>query len=307
MKKTILGHMDVYNLVDKFYDDNLAKFTTHPNIIATFGKIKTNNKDLHDFGVIQTRNNKGLTENKKTTKQILAINILLNAGVAAAFYANNGNTDLFNNFNFPPKSFPRTRPETMLQIADRVIDSLTTNLLQLAGTGVTTISIAAIATARDNFIAAMKEPAATRKAKAVVTKQISVLDKATFKIIREELSNQMLIFIVSEPDLYANYLKVIDITAEGVHKHNTPKVLTSDVTVQAIHDLTEEPVVGIIAEFEGNATIYTTDINGMFTAKQTYGEHLCRLVGVNFIANSFTFNNTAAGYTIIIRMVPTGV
>ena len=44
---------------------------------------------------------------------------------------------------------------------------------------------------------------------------------------------------------------------------------------------------------EGNATIYTTDINGMFTAKQPYGERLCKLVGVNFVANSFTLTNTA--------------
>ena len=106
---------------------------------------------------------------------------------------------------------------------------------------------------------------------------------------------------------WANYLKVIDITNEGTHKHNTPKVITADVTVTAIHDLTEEPIEGITGKFVGLATTYTTDINGMFTAKHKLGAGMCKLVGVDLVANSFAFTLTEAGYSIIIRMVPTGV
>ena len=307
MKKSVLGHMDVYVMVDKFHLDNIPKFTAHANITATFGKIESNHTLIHDLGAIQSRNNKGLTADKKTNKQILAKQILLNSGVAAAYYSDKNNMDMFENFNFPPKSLARQRPEILLQTTDRVILLLTDNLLELAGTGITTATIADITTARGNFIAATKEPSASRKARTVITSRINKIDKETFQLIRKELSNQMLIFIISDPVLYANYLKVIDITAEGTHKHNKPKVITAEVTVNAIHDVTEEPLEGITGKFVGKATTYTTDVNGLFKAKHPLGAGLCKLVGVDFGAKSFAFTLTEAGYSIIIRMIPTGV
>ena len=45
----------------------------------------------------------------------------------------------------------------------------------------------------------------------------------------------------------------------------------------------------------------------MFTTKHKLGAGMCKLVGVDLVANSFAFTLTEVGYSIIIRMVPTGV
>ena len=259
------------------------------------------------MGIIQSRNNKGIATQKKTLKQLVANEILFNAGAAAGYYFSKKDMDNFNNVNFPAKSFSSKRPEVILQIADSVIKLLNDNILLFVGTGITIATIAKLTDARDKFKLVMNAPIMTRKAKTAVTKEISRVDKETFQIIRKELNNEMLVFMISDPKLYNDYIKVTEITNEGVHKHNAPKVITAEVTVTAIHDVTEEPLEGITGKFVGKATTYTTDINGIFTAKLKLGAGMCKLVGVDLVANSFAFTLTEAGYSIIIRMVPIGV
>ncbi len=307
MKKNIFGHIQVFGEVGIFYNENTAKFVGFPKLIATFGKVADRRQLLLDLGVIQGRNNKGLTSNKKLCKQELANEILFNAGAAAGHYFDVNDMDMFNNFDFPEKSFSKLRPEVMLQDSDRVVKLLTDNIGDLTGTGVTIISIAKIETAKDKFIAIMGVPIITRKAKSLVTKQISAVDKETFKIIRKELSNEMKVFLTSDPVLFNKFKKVIEITSEGAHTHRAPKVITAPVVVTAIHHLTEEPLVGISGKFVGNKTTFTTDVNGTFIAALPLGAGLGKLVGVDFVAQSFAFTLTAEGYTIIIRMIPTGI
>jgi len=262
---------------------------------------------LHDLGIIQGRNNKGLTANKKTLKQLTANEILFNAGAAAGYYFSKKDMDSFNNLNFPAKSFPKKRPEVVLQTADFVIKFLTENIGDLAGTGVTIDSIAKIADARDKFKDVMNIPIITRKLKANVIKEIARVDKETFEIIRKELSNEMLVFMISDPKLYNDYLKVIEITNEGAHSHRAPKVITAPVNVSAVHDLTGEPVEGVSGKFVGIKTTFITDAEGKFTAQVPLGAGLCKLVAVDFNGESFAFTQTLEGYNITIRMVPSGV
>ena len=307
MNKTDFEHDAVFAQVGTFYDANIDKFVLYPNIIKTYAKVALNHQTLHDLGIIQARNNKGLTVKKKTQQQLLANEILFNAGAAAGYYFSKNDMDNFNNLNYPAKSFPGKRPEVVLQIADAVVKLLTDNIADLAGTSVTLLTIAKISDERDKFKEVMNIPIITRKSKTNVTKEIARIGKETFEIIRKELNNEMLVFMISDPKLYNDYIKVTKITNEGVHKHNTPKVITADVTVTAIHDVTEEPLEGITGKFVGLATTHTTDINGMFTTKHKLGAGMCKLVGVDLVANSFAFTLTEVGYSIIIRMVPTGV
>ena len=307
MNKPNFEHDAVFGQVGTFYLANKEKFVDYLNIQKTFGKIADNHQLLHDLGIIQGRNNKGLTANKKTLKQLLANEILFNAGGASGYYFSKKDMDSFNNLNFPAKSFPKKRPEVVLQTADYVITFLTENIGDLTGTGVTADSIAKIADARDKFKDVMNIPIITRKSKANVTKEIARVDKETFQIIRKELSNEMLVFMISDPKLYNDYLKVIEITNEGAHSHHAPKVITAPVNVTAIHDLTGEPVEGVSGKFIGLKTTFITDAEGKFTANVPLGAGLCKLVAVDFNGNSFAFTLTLEGYSIIIRMVPAGV
>ena len=307
MKKQTYEHVAVYGQVGTFYDENLDKFTTYPNIIKSFTKISNNRQTLLDLGIIQNRNNTGIAANKKTSKQLVANEILFNAGAAAGHYFNLNDMDNFNNLNFPAKSFPRKRSEVVLQIADYVINFLTDNIADLSDTSVTVASIAVLKNARDKFKDIMNSPIMTRKAKTTITKEIARIDKETFQIIRKELNNEMLVFMVSDANLYNDYIKITKITNEGTHKHNTPKVITAPVTVSAIHDLTGEPVDGVIGKFVGKRTTFITDADGKFTSIQPLGAGLCKLVAVDFNVESFAFTLTEEGYSIIIRMVPTGV
>jgi len=300
-------HDAVFGQVGTFYLTFKDKFEEYPNLQKTFGKIADNHQLLHDLGIIQGRNNKGLTANKKTLKQLTANEILFNAGAAAGYYFSKKDMDSFNNLNFPAKSFPKKRPEVVLQTADFVIKFLTENIGDLAGTGVTIDSIAKIADARDKFKDVMNIPIITRKLKANVIKEIARVDKETFEIIRKELSNEMLVFMISDPKLYNDYLKVIEITNEGAHSHRAPKVITAPVNVSAVHDLTGEPVEGVSGKFVGIKTTFITDAEGKFTAQVPLGAGLCKLVAVDFNGESFAFTQTLEGYNITIRMVPSGV
>ena len=148
MKKKIFEHIEVFGQVGTFYDTNIEKFVEFPNIIKTYDKIAYNRQSLLDMGIIQARNNKGLTVKKKTLKQLVANEILFNAGAAAGYYFNIKDMDSFNNLNFPAKSFPKKRPEVVLQTADAVIKFLTENIADLNGTGVTLETIAKITDAK---------------------------------------------------------------------------------------------------------------------------------------------------------------
>jgi len=307
MKKNIFEHIEVFGQVGTFYDTNTDKFVLYPNIIKTYDKIAYNRQILLDLGIIQARNNKGLTAKKKTLKQLLANEILFNAGAASGYYFSIKDMDNFNNLNFPSKSFPKKRPEVVLQTADAVIKILTDNIADLTGTGVTLETIAKITDARDQFKDVMNIPVITKKSKANVTKEIARVDKKTFEIIRKELNNEMLVFMVSDSKLYNDYIKVIKITNEGTHKHHAPKVITAPVSVSAIHDVTGDPVEGVTGKFVGLRTTFITDAEGKFTAKVPLGAGLCKLVAVDFNGNSFAFTLTVEGYSIIIRMIPTGV
>jgi len=307
MNKTIYGHIVVFGEMDTFYVTNEGKFELYPNIKNSFLKIGTNNQILHDLGIIQKRNNKGITANKKKFKQLVANEILFNAGSAAGHYYNLNDMDNFNNLNFPVKSLIRKRPEVVLQIADYVIKFLTDNIADLSDTSVTIASIANLKNARDKFKGIMNTPNITLKAKTTVTKEIARIDKETFQIIRKELNNEMLVFIVSDAGLYNDYIKLTKITNEGAHKHNAPKIITAEVTVSVIHDLTGEPIEGVTGKFVGKKTTFITDVEGKFTAIIPLGAGLCKLVAVDFVAQSFAFTLTEEGYSIIIRMVPVGV
>ncbi len=307
MKKQTYAHIVVFGEIDTFYVTNEGEFVLYPNIKKSFLKIGTNNQRLHDLGIIQNRDNKGLAANKKISKQLLANEILFNAGSAAGHYYNLNDMDNFNNLNFPAKSFSKKRAEVVLQKADYVIKFLTDNIADLTDTSVTVASIAKLKIARDKFKDIMNIPIMTRKAKTNITKEIERIDKETFQIIRKELNNEMLIFMISNPGLYNDYIKITKITNEGAHKHNTPKIITAPVTVSAIHDLTGEALEGVTGKFVGKKTTFITDAEGKFTANIPLGAALCKLVAVDFIAQSFAFTLTEEGYSIIIRMVPVGV
>jgi hypothetical protein len=307
MLRKIFEHIQVYGGVGTFYDENTGKFTLYPKTIASFGKVAANRQILLDLGIIHSRNNKGIALNKKTYKQELINEILFNAGAAAGHYFDLNDMDSFNNFNFPVKSLIRKRPEAIIQIADRVKQMLTDRILDLGGTGITLVTIGKITTTRDKYFEIMHLPTITKKSRALVTKEIARVDKLTFVILRKELSNLMKVFLVSDTPLYNGFIKSLEITNEGVSSRRAPAIVTADVEVSVIHDLTEEPLEGISGKFVGMATTFTTDINGKFTAKQHLGAGLCKLVGVNFVANSFAFTLTETGYSIIIRMMPVAV
>ena len=306
MNKTIISHLAVYDELKLFYSDNKIKFIPYPHIVSIYDNVEENRTTIQTLGTEQGKKNLGIAQDKNSARLSLILNVLQNAGPAASYFFKQKDMTNYNDIFFPDYILKRMKPEILLSSASIVIDLCTINVIVLTGTGVTTGTIGKLSDAKDLFDPQKNAPDSKKKTKSILTKKISILDKATFEIIRKELNQAMLIFMTSDEEFYNDYIKLTQITNPPTRKRKS-KIIKATVTVIAIHDLTSELLDGISIKFAGIKGTLITNTDGAITAELPLGAQLGKAVGVDFEKNNFVFTLTIDGLTITIRMIPTGV
>ncbi len=306
MNKKNYGDYALYSELQTFYLSNAAVFLLLPIITAFFALIETNRQKIHTLGVQQGENNKGLAINKKALKVALATEIITNSDPACAYFTSIGDLVTSAKLTFIFYKLVLMRPEKLIQVAELVISLLTTHLLVLKDSGITAATILKITTAKAALELAADLPKSKIKARNTITKEIKKTDKENLSIIKSQLTKAMRIIIGSNEAVYNEYMKIIEPTNEGVHSHRDTTVKAA-YTLNMVHDLTLEPVVGAMFKITGISGSFITDAYGSLTTKLPIGIYTGKIVAINFVAQDITFTILADGLIQTIRLVPVGV
>ncbi len=301
MKKPVLEHYNVYDELNTFYLSNVLLFVLYPMLISIFGKVEVNRLALLVLFGKQSKKSKGIASDKKAAKLDLIAELAINLGPAAAYFFSIGNMTLYDLFNFSAADLKNKKPADLIQLSKTAIVVLNDNVLLLHDAGITAASILLIQSALELYALSINDPDQFIKLKSNVTEQITVLDRATFVIVRKELKKGMGIFTKSNPTLLSDFNKIIKITHSSTRKRasKNPKVSYRLTILDAVTLL---PLAGVSVKFVNARGIYVTDINGTFTAQLTVGGQLGTAKIVNYDTVNFGFTLTETGMEATINL-----
>ena len=307
MNKGNYLHMKQYDMLHTFYVKFKVKIDVIVFIATLFGVIEANRIKISLFGTKQGTVDTGIAEETSVLKIALAKAIRKNAGPATGKFKSLGKFKLATQLKISYAKMLKMRPEKLIEIANMVVATLTINIADLTGTGVT---VATIATISDAVVAYTPEADASQaaiKSKTVVTENIKNAIIENSEIINNQLKPGMEIFMDTEADMYAEFLKDVELPHEGTNSKRAPAVPKAEVTLTFIHDLTEEPLVDVVTKFLGTRGSFTSDENGVIKAKLPLGDQLAKIISVDMLNKNYPFNLTEAGLVAVIRLIPTGV
>ena len=306
MNKEVRNRLTVDSLLNTFYLLYKAKLDLNVMIGALFVLLEVNRQKLILLGVDQRGDNTGIAEEKEDDKIVLVYEIIQNAGPARTFFLKNGKKDEANKLKFEPSYLKNMDAEGLKQTGIGMVNDLTKDLVYIGPSGVTALTLGKVTEAIEIFDTEIGKPLEKIKSKGQITSKITITDRAN-QVVLNQLKDAMKFYITSDADMYNEFKSNCKAPKIGVRKATGPRVAKFEVTVEAIHDLTLEPIFEAIVKFANVRGNFITDVNGMIKAKLALGPQLGKIVAVDFINQSFVFTQTEAGYSIIIRMVPTGV
>ncbi len=307
MNKGLNNNLKVYAFLNAFYIKYKAKLDLNIMIAAFFVTIELNRGELEILIPQSTGDNSGIAKGKKVDRVRLTNEILKNANTAASCLHNAGNLAMAKKLKITRSALNKMTADELNAFAIMVVSECTLLLTDLVDSGVTALTLAKITTAKNLFYTEKDEPTAKIKSNATINEEIAVLDNTNQVIIRDELKGAMMFYMDSEPVMYSEFLKMTKAPKVGVRKPTGKRAIKFEASVQLLHDLTSEPIMYGVVKFVNVRGSFITDENGMAKAMLPLGAQLGKVVAVDFITQSFVFTQTEAGYSIIIRMIPTGV
>ena len=303
MNKNTFNHITVYGLLYAFYLKYKLKIDVYLFLKSNFANIEINRQKLLPLGGKQGTDNTGIAEETSVARKNLISEIYQIAGPSAAKLYSLGKKAIAKTLKFTKSELLDMRPEILLQTANLVFDTCTSNIDDLEDTGITIESLAPITVAKDLYFPEVNASKAAIRSKTVVTVNIAATIRENTDIINNQLKGGMQIFVVKEPDMYAEFEKMLVLPHEGVHSHHvvTPKAI---VTLSILNDTTSEPLDSVTGKFVGTRKSFKSDSSGMLAANLQLGANLGKLEKEGFEPNSFAFTLTDEGLILTIRMIP---
>jgi len=307
MNRGINNRLKSYALLNAFYIKYKAILDLNIMIMGYYLAIELNRGELEILIPQSTGDNSGIAQGKQVDRVTLTNEILINANTAASCLNKAGNLAKAKKLKISRSALNRMTADELNAFAIMVVSECTLLLTVLVGSGVTALTLAKITTAKNVFYNEKDEPITKIKSNATINEEIDVLDNTNQVIIRDELKGAMMFYMDSDPVMYSEFLRMTKAPKVGVRKPTGKRIVKFEVSVQLLHDLTSEPIKYGVVKFVNVRGSFITDENGMTKAMLPLGGQLGKVVAVDFINQNFVFTQTEAGYSIIIRMIPTGV
>ncbi len=291
-------------MLDAYYKKYKVKIDIYTYLTILYGQIETNRQLLLPLGGKQGTDDTGIAEETSEAKIALVLEILQNAGPAASKFHHLGKKALSILLSFSYSDLIRMRPEILIQTSNTVVNTCTTNITDLTGTGVTIISLAKVTDAKEAYQPEVNASRIAIRDKTVVTVDISATISENQDIINNQLKGGMMVFMVTEKTMHAEFLKMIELPHEGVHSHHAPQGPKAIITINAVNDENSETLENVSVKIVGTRKTFKTDSSGMLAANILLGPGMGKAEKEGFVLQNFVFTLTDKGLVITIRMVP---
>ena len=248
--------------LELFFTENALKFAPYPSLVTAGAKISAFNTKYITLGNKQMTPITGSTEVKSASRISLESILLSIARPASGVFFDLGKFDLQAQVKCNPASISRMRGGRLIAKAEIVIQVCTDNILDLAKVGITAPKILILSDSKSAFATNNIIPNTKIKGRADIGHEINGLQQEIRTYVTNVLTNEMYVFVKIDNPFLESYKHIIKPIHTGI-RHNAPIIPVTKKTLQIFSQVTNEFVVGAIAQVFEMPKSYTSLKSGL--------------------------------------------
>ncbi len=267
------NRLDMYLVVQDFYEDNQATIDLVAARATAFGQLNTNITAINAEIAGQSTNTTGVAQDKSAIRITLDNITAVTLAAAKAWALATENNTLAAEFDYSLSDIQRIKDDTMQGFCDYRISLVNDNIASLADYGIDAAAVTAWQDALDAYTAVLETPREAINARHLHTEALKTLFSNTGSLFKSQLDPLMMVFKLSDPDLYAAYKQARIIIDRG--GSTTPPTPDNSITISGnvSDNSTSSPIVGatvtLIPSDGGDPIITTTTDDGSYEMEFT--------------------------------------
>ena len=264
------NRLDMYLVVNDFYSDNQVVIDAVPARATAFGQLGTNITTINTLIAGQSTNTTGVAKDKSELRATLDNIAATTMASAKAWALSEDNNTLAQEFNYALSEVQKIKDDTIQGFCDHRIGLINDNLAAMADFGIDTASVTAWQDALDAYVAVIESPREAINARHLNTVGLKDIFSETSELFNEQLDPLMMVFKLSDPDLYAAYKQariIIDRKGSGTDSQPIPSdtiQLKGKATIFGTETPLENVLVSIIGPSSPTPITTLTDVNGNY-------------------------------------------
>jgi hypothetical protein len=267
--------LDMYLVVQDFYENNQATIDAVPARATAFGQLVTNITNINTEVAGQSTNTTGVAQDKSALRSTLDDITAVTFAAAKAWALATSNNTLAAEFDYSLTDIQRVKDDTMQGFCNHRITIVNDNLVSLADYGLDAASVTAWQDALNAYVAVLESPRQAINTRHLHTQALKSLFTETSNLFSSQLDPLMLVFKLSDPDIYNAYkqARIIINRSSSSSSPATPNAVNitgnvadadtsapiSNATVTLTSPDSPEPIV-TTTDFDGNYSMVFTDV-----------------------------------------------
>ena len=211
MRKYRVNKLAMYVVVAAFMAAKKTIWEALVALGAALGAFQARIDTINDLEQSRLGGTKGVTADKKASRQSLTLSALTVAGAVRAFASKTGNGELFAKVNYSRSDLRKVRDAELGNVCQSIFDRANANLAVLADYGLTAETLAAFKSVIDEYTGHSTKPRTTRSAGRAAGEMLKVEFAAADRVLEHEIDGLVAKFQASEPEFYAGYLAAREI------------------------------------------------------------------------------------------------
>ncbi len=265
------NRLDMYIVVNNFYLSNQATIDLVPARATAFGQLGTNITTINGLVGGQSLTTTGVTQDKSALRLILDNITSTTLASARAWALSVGNNTLAEEFNHSFSEIQKIKDDTVQGFCEYRITLINDNLPAMADFGIDAAAVTQWTDALSAYVAMLESPREAVNTRHLNTVALKDVFSQTSDLFNEQLDPLMLVFKLSDPDLYAAY-KQARIIIDRKGSSSGPAPIPSD-TIRLTGTITDfvtglpiyQAMVSIIGPSSPDPVTVLTDQAGKYT------------------------------------------
>lgn len=264
--------LDMYLVVQDFYEDNQATIDLVLARANAFGQLGTNISAINTAIGGQSSNTTGVAQDKAALRDTLDNIAAVTLASAKAWALANNNNTLAAEFAYPISEIQAVKDDTMQGFCNHRIGLINDNIATMADYGIDAAAVQAWQDALAAYVAMLESPREAINTRHLHTEALKTLFSNTGKLFKNQLDPLMMVFKLSDPEFYSAYKQARIIIDRGGSGSNTVPANTIRISGTTSSVDTEEAIEATITltpNDGGDPVVTTTDENGVFEMEFT--------------------------------------